>query len=126
MHQQIKGWVYLSDTEHQTLMVQVAKEHRSWGYDRIASTLAHPEYEITEVWTLGRLVTYYVLSFTHLGTRQVHIRIRIRAGRATRVWRGTRTVFRASRLPTTARPFQQYSPGAAVTADNRRGTRRGE
>ena len=86
---------------------QIAKENRSWGYDRIASALAHLGYEVsdqtvgnilkrqgllpapdrkktttwkefirshmdvlvatgfctTEVWTLGGLVTFYVLFF---------------------------------------------------------------
>jgi putative transposase len=96
----------------------MAKENRSWGYDRIAGTLAHLGYEIsdqtvgnilkrrglpaaperkktttwkefirshmnvlwatdfftTEVWTMGGLITYYVLFFfIHLGSRQVHI-----------------------------------------------------
>ena len=27
----------------------------------------------TEVWTLGELITYYVLFFIHLGSRQVHV-----------------------------------------------------
>jgi transposase InsO family protein len=103
--------------ELEDLVVRMAKENRSWGYDRIAGALAHLGYEIsdqtvgnilkrrglspaperkktttwkefihghmdvlvatdfftTEVWTLGGLVTYYVLFFIHLESRQVHI-----------------------------------------------------
>jgi putative transposase len=99
------------------LVVQMAKENRSWGYDRLAGALAHLGYEIsdqtvgnilkrrgllpapdrkktttwkefirshmdvlvatdfftTEVWTLGGLVTFYVLFFIELGSRRVHI-----------------------------------------------------
>ena len=105
------------DKELEDLVVQMAKENRSWGYDRLAGALAHLGYEIsdqtvgnilkrrgiptaperrktttwkefirthmdvlwatdfftTEVWTLGGLVTYYILFFIHLETRQVHI-----------------------------------------------------
>jgi len=103
--------------ELEALVVQMAKENRSWGYDRLAGALAHLGYQIsaqtvgnilkrrgiptaperhktttwkefirthmdvlwatdfftTEVWTLGGLVTYYLLFFIHLETRQVHI-----------------------------------------------------
>jgi putative transposase len=99
------------------LIVRMAQEHRSWGYDRIVGALANlgltvsdqtvgnvlkrhgiapaPERKTTttwkecirthmdvlvatdfftaEVWTLGGLVTYYVLFFIHLGSRQVHV-----------------------------------------------------
>ena len=99
------------------LVVQIAKENRSWGYDRIAGALAHLGYEVsdqtvgnilkrrgllpapdrkktttwkefirshmdvlvatdfftTEVWTLGGLVTFYVLFFIELGSRRVHM-----------------------------------------------------
>jgi transposase InsO family protein len=95
----------------------MAKENRSWGYDRIAGSLAELGYDIsdqtvgnilkrrgippaperqktttwrdfirrhlhvlwatdffsTEVWTLGGLVTFYVLFFIKLDTREVHI-----------------------------------------------------
>jgi putative transposase len=105
------------DQELEDLVVQMAKENRSWGYDRLAGALAHLDYEIsdqtvgnilkrrgmptaperrktttwkefirthmdvlwatdfftTEVWTLGGLVTYYVLFFIHLETRHVQI-----------------------------------------------------
>jgi putative transposase len=105
------------EKELEDLVVQMAKENRGWGYDRLAGALAHLGYEIsdqtvgnilkrrgiptaperkktttwkafirthmdvlwatdfftTEVWTLGGLVTYYVLFFIHLETRQVHI-----------------------------------------------------
>jgi putative transposase len=105
------------EKELENLVVQMAKENRSWGYDRLAGALAHLGYEIsdqtvgnilkrrsmptaperrktttwkefirthmdvlwatdfftTEVWTLGGLVTYYILFFIHLETRHVHI-----------------------------------------------------
>jgi putative transposase len=99
------------------LVVRMARENRSWGYDRIVGALANlgytlsaqtvgnilkryglplaPERKTTttwmefirthmevlvatdfftaEVWTLGGLVTYYVLFFIHLGSRKVEI-----------------------------------------------------
>jgi transposase InsO family protein len=102
----LEGWV-----------VKMATENRSWGYDRIAGSLADLGYTIsdqtvgnilkrrgiptapdrkktttwrefirthmdvlwatdffsTEVWTLGGLVTFYVLFLIKLGTREVHI-----------------------------------------------------
>jgi transposase InsO family protein len=105
------------DQELEDLVLQMAKENRSWGYDRIAGALAHLGYHIsdqtvgnilkrrgqppaperektttwtefirrhrdvlwatdffsTEVWTLGGLVTFYVLFFIKLDTRKVHI-----------------------------------------------------
>ena len=105
------------DKALEELIVQMAQENRSWGYDRLAGALAHLGYDIsdqtvgnilkrrglppaperhktttwkefirthmdvlwatdfftTEVWTLGGLVTYYILFFIHLETRQVHI-----------------------------------------------------
>jgi putative transposase len=105
------------DPELETLIVRMARDNRSWGYDRIVGALANlgytvsdqtvgnilkrhglppaPERKITttwtefirthmdvlvatnfftaEVWTLGGLVTYYVLFFIHLGSRQVHV-----------------------------------------------------
>jgi transposase InsO family protein len=105
------------DPELEALVVRMAQENRSWGYDRIVGALANlgdtisdqtvgnilkrhgippaPERKTTttwkefirthmdvlvatdfftaEVWTLGGLVTYYVLFFIHLGSRQVHI-----------------------------------------------------
>jgi putative transposase len=101
----------------EALVVRMAQDNRSWGYDRIAGALANlgftisdqtvgnilkrhgiapaPERKTTttwkefirthldvlvatdfftaEVWTLGGLVTYYVLFFIHLGSRKVHI-----------------------------------------------------
>ena len=103
--------------EIEALVVQMARENRSWGYDRIVGALAHlgytlsgqtvgnilkrhglppaPERKTTttwkefirthmdvlvatdfftaEVWTLGGLVTYYVLFFIRLSTREVHV-----------------------------------------------------
>jgi transposase InsO family protein len=105
------------DPELEALVVRMAKENRSWGYDRIVGALQHLGYTIsaqtvgnllkrhgippaperkttttwkecirthmdvlvatdfftTEVWTLGGLVTYYVLFFIHLASRKVHI-----------------------------------------------------
>ena len=105
------------DQELEALVVRMAQENRSWGYDRIAGALANlgytmsdqtvgnilkrhgippaPERKTTttwkeflrthmdvlvatdfftaEVWTLSGLVTYYVLFFIHLGSRQVHV-----------------------------------------------------
>src|SRR5437879_628300 len=102
--------------ELEALIVRIAQENRSWGYDRIVGALANlgltvsaqtvgnilkrhgippaPERKTTttwkefirthmdvlvatdfftaEVWTLGGLVTYYVLFFLHLGSRRVH------------------------------------------------------
>src|SRR5499433_3638063 len=103
--------------EIEALIVRMAQENRSWGYDRIAGALANlgltvstqtvgnilkrhgippaPErkttstwkefirthldvlvatdFFTTEVWTLGGLVTYYVLFFLHLGSREIHV-----------------------------------------------------
>jgi transposase InsO family protein len=105
------------DPELEALIVRMAQENRSWGYDRIVGALANlgltvsaqtvgnvlkrhglppaPERKTTttwkefirthmdvlvatdfftaEVWTLSGLVTYYVLFFIHLGSRQVHV-----------------------------------------------------
>jgi transposase InsO family protein len=105
------------DKALEDLVVQIAQENRSWGYDRIAGALVHLGYDIsdqtvgnvlkrrglppaparkktttwrefirshldvlvatdfftTEVWTLGGLVTFYVLFFMELGSRRVHI-----------------------------------------------------
>src|SRR3989442_8105653 len=105
------------DSELEALVVRMAQENRSWGYDRIVGALANlgytlsdqtvgnilkrhglppaPERQTTttwkefirthmevlvatdfftaEVWTLGGLVTYYVLFFIHLGSRKVAI-----------------------------------------------------
>src|SRR5947209_4229907 len=105
------------DPELEALIVRIARENRSWGYDRIVGALANlgltvsaqtvgnvlkrhgiapaPERKTTttwkefirthmdvlvatdfftaEVWTLGGLVTYYVLFFLHLGSREIHI-----------------------------------------------------
>jgi putative transposase len=105
------------DPELEALIARIARENRSWGYDRIVGALANlgltvsaqtvgnvlkrhdiapaPERKTTttwkefirthmdvlvatdfftaEVWTLGGLVTYYVLFFIHLGSRQVHV-----------------------------------------------------
>ncbi len=105
------------DQELEALVVRMARENRSWGYDRIVGALANlgdtisaqtvgnilkrhglppaPERKTTITWqeflrthmdvrvatdfftaevgTLGGLVTYYILFFIHLGSRQVHI-----------------------------------------------------
>jgi len=105
------------DQELEALIVRMAQENRSWGYDRIVGALANlgltvsaqtvgnvlkrhgiapaPERKTTttwkefirthmdvlvatdfftaEVWTLGGLVTYYVLFFIHLGSRRVQV-----------------------------------------------------
>jgi transposase InsO family protein len=105
------------DQELEALVVRMAQENRSWGYDRIVGALANlgstmsdqtvgnmlkrhglppaPERKTTttwkefirthldvlvatdfftaEVWTLGGLVTYYVLFFMHLGSRKGHM-----------------------------------------------------
>ena len=105
------------DQELEALIVRMAKENRSWGYDRIVGALANlgftvsdqtvgnvlkrhgivpaPERKTTttwkefirthmdvlvatdfftaEVWTLGGLVTYYVLFFLHLSSREVSV-----------------------------------------------------
>jgi putative transposase len=105
------------DPELEALIVRIAQENRSWGYDRIVGALANlgltvsdqtvgnilkrhgippaPERKTTttwkefirthldvlvatdfftaEVWTLGGLVTYYVLFFLHLGSREIHV-----------------------------------------------------
>jgi putative transposase len=105
------------DQELEALVIRMARENRSWGYDRIVGALANLGYTISdqtvgnilkrhgiapaperkttttwkefirthmdvlvatdfftaEVWTLGGLVTYYVLFFIHLGSRKVEI-----------------------------------------------------
>src|SRR5262245_42634590 len=105
------------DPELEKLVVRMAQENRSWGYDRIVGALANLGYTISdqtvgnilkrhgippaperkttttwkefirthmavlvatdfftaEVWTLGGLVTYYVLFFIHLGSRKIHV-----------------------------------------------------
>jgi len=105
------------DQEIEALVVRMAQENRSWGYDRIVGALANLGYTVSdqtvgnilkrhgippaperkttttwkefiqthldmlvatdfftaEVWTLGGLVTYYVLFFIHLGSRKVHV-----------------------------------------------------
>jgi len=101
----------------EALVVRMAQENRSWGYDRIVGALANLGYTVSdqtvgnilkrhgippaperkttttwkefirthmdvlvatdfftaEVWTLGGLVTYYVLFFIHLGSRKIHV-----------------------------------------------------
>ncbi len=103
--------------ELEALIVRMAQENRSWGYDRIVGALANLGYTVSdqtvgnvlkrhgiapaperqktttwkefirthldvlvatdfftaEVWTLGGLVTYYILFFLHLGSRKVHV-----------------------------------------------------
>src|SRR5437870_5936233 len=90
------------DQELEALILCIARENRSRGYDQTVGNILKrhgippaPERKTTttwkafirthldvlvatdfftaEVWTLGGLVTYYVLFFIHLGSRQVHI-----------------------------------------------------
>ena len=105
------------DAELEAVVVRMARENRSWGYDRIVGALANLGYTVSdqtvgnllkrhgiapaperkttttwkefirthmdvlvatdfftaEVWTLGGLVTYYVLFFIHLGSRKVEV-----------------------------------------------------
>src|SRR5499426_2357664 len=105
------------DQELEALIVRIAQENRSWGYDRIVGALANlgltvsaqtvgnvlkrhgippaterkttttwkefirthmdvlvaTDFFTTEVWTIAGLVTYYVLFFIHLASRQVHV-----------------------------------------------------
>src|SRR2546428_13330432 len=105
------------DKDLEALVVRMAQENRSWGYDRIVGALANLGYTISdqtvgnilkrhgiplaperkttttwkefirthmdvlvatdfftaEVWTLGGLVTYYVLFFLHLSSRKVQV-----------------------------------------------------
>src|SRR5947199_10802442 len=105
------------DPELEALIVRMAQENRSWGYDRIVGALANlgltvgaqtvgnvlkrhgiapaPERKTTttwkefirthmdvvvatdfftaEVWTLGGLVTYYVLFLLYLGGRKIYL-----------------------------------------------------
>jgi putative transposase len=105
------------DQELEALVVRMAQENRSWGYNRIVGALANLGYTVSaqtvgnilkrhgippaperkttttwtefirthmemlvatdfftaEVWTLGGLVTYYVLFFLHLGSRKIHV-----------------------------------------------------
>jgi hypothetical protein len=105
------------DQEMEALVVRLAQDNRSWGYDRIVGALANLGYTVSdqtvgnilkrhgiapaperkatttwkefirthldvlvatdfftaEVWTLGGLVTYYVLFFIRLGTREVQV-----------------------------------------------------
>jgi transposase InsO family protein len=105
------------DPELAALVVRMARENRSWGYDRIVGALTNLGYTVSdqtvgnilkrhsippaperkttttwtefirthldvlvatdfftaEVWTLGGLVTYYVLFFIHLGSRRVQV-----------------------------------------------------
>ncbi len=105
------------DPELEALIVRMARENRSWGYDRIVGALANLGYTVSdqtvgnvlkrhgivpaperkttttwkefilthmdvlvatdfftaEVWTWCGLLTYYVLFFIHLGSREVHL-----------------------------------------------------
>ena len=105
------------DAELEALIIRMAQENRSWGYDHIVGALANlghtvsdqtignilkrhgippaPERKTTtkwkefirthmdvlvatdfftaEVWTVGGLVTFYVLFFIRLGTREVQV-----------------------------------------------------
>ncbi len=103
--------------EVEALVVHMAQENRSWGYDRLVGALANLGYTVSdqtvgnilkrhgiapsperrttttwkefirthmevlvatdfftaEVWTLGGVVTYYVLFFIHLGSREISV-----------------------------------------------------
>src|SRR5215470_3733176 len=105
------------DSALEALIVRMAQENHSWGYDRIVGALANLGYTVSdqtvgnilkrhgippaperkttttwkefirthmevlvatdfftaEVWTLGGLVTYYVLFFIHLESRKIHV-----------------------------------------------------
>jgi putative transposase len=105
------------DEALETLVIRLAQENRTWGYDRTAGALKHLGYTIsdqtvgnilrrhgmhpaperqhtttwqefirahmdvlvatdfftTAVWTWCGLVTYYVLFFIRIGTREVHV-----------------------------------------------------
>jgi putative transposase len=105
------------DQELEALVVRMAQENRSWGYDRIVGALTNlgyrvsaqtvgkilkrhgippaPERKTTTTWkefirthldllvatdfftaevcTLGALVTYYVLFFIHVESREIHV-----------------------------------------------------
>jgi transposase InsO family protein len=105
------------DAALEALVVRLARENRSWGYERIVGALRHLGYTIsdqtvgnilkrhgispppgvrrprtrnefirthmdvlvatdfftTEVWTWCGLVTYYILFFIRLGTREAHV-----------------------------------------------------
>jgi putative transposase len=105
------------DAELEALVVRLAQENRSWGYDRIVGALKHLGYTssdqtvgnilkrhgippapkrkktttwqeftrthldvlvatdflTTEVWTWCGLVTYYILFFIRISTREVHV-----------------------------------------------------
>jgi hypothetical protein len=105
------------DQELEALVVRLAHENRSWGYDRSGGALTNLGYTLSdqtvgnilkrrgippspvrektttwkecirthmevlvatafftaEIWTLGGLLTYYVLFFIHLGSRKVHV-----------------------------------------------------
>jgi putative transposase len=105
------------DAELEALVVRLAQENCSWGYDRIVGALAHLGYTVsdqtvgnilkrhgippaptrqktmtwkafirahmdvlvatdfftTEVWTWYGLVTYYILFFIRISTREVHV-----------------------------------------------------
>ena len=105
------------DQELEALVIRMARENRSWGYDRMVGALANLGYTIsdqtvgnilkrhglppaperqktttwkefirthlavlvatdfftTEVWTRSGLVTYYILFFIRLGTREVQV-----------------------------------------------------
>ena len=105
------------DQELEALVVRIARDNRSWGYDRIVGALVELGYTISdqtvgnilkrhgilpaperqkmttwkefirthmdvlvatdfftaEVWTFKGLITYYVLFFIHLESRQIHI-----------------------------------------------------
>jgi putative transposase len=106
-----------TEAELESLIVRMAEENRSWGYDRIVGALANLGYKVSdntvgnilkrnglapapkrkktttwkefirthrdllfgtdfftaEVWTLSGLVTFYVLFFIRVSSREIHI-----------------------------------------------------
>jgi transposase InsO family protein len=141
------------DQERENLVVRMARENRSWSYDRIVGALANLGYTLSdqtvgnilkrhgmapaperkktttwqefirthmdvrvatdfftaEVWTLGGLVTYYVLFFIHLGTREVHVAGVTPHPHQTWMMQGARTI--------TLEQWGCFSPGQYLSHD---------
>ncbi len=52
------------------LVLKMARLNPTWGYDRIQGAV---DFTTVEVWTMGGLVTYYLLFVMELSTRRVHL-----------------------------------------------------